>query len=313
MSSLETLVWEHKWRPSKVDDCILPATTKDTIKSYIAAGSVPSMLFSGVGGIGKTTLAKAIAAELDADLLFVNASLEGNMDTLRTTITQFVSSVSFSGGKKIVLLDEADYLSNSAQPALRGFLDEFQSNAVFILTCNFKNRIIDPLISRLTVVDFKFDKESKQQAASGMLKRACYILEQEGIEFDKKAVAAVVMKNFPDFRKTIGELQRYSTSGKIDEEILSASKDASIDDLVAFVKEKNFGKGRQWIANNTLDSASFYRTIYDKMLPLLVPQTIPPVILAIAESQFRANTGSVDQEINQAAFLVTLMSTAQFK
>jgi DNA polymerase III delta prime subunit len=313
MSSLDKLVWEQKYRPSKIDDCILPAETKKMIKELISNDNVPSMLFSGSGGVGKTTLAKAIASELDADMLFINASLENGIDTIRTTIAQFVSSVSFSGGKKIVLLDEADYLnSNSSQPAMRGFLDEFSSNAIFILTCNFKNRIIAPLISRLQVVDFKFSKEDKSSATIHMLKRAIHILTEEGVEFDKKAVASIVSKNFPDFRKTIGELQRWSSSGKIDSDILAASGDTGIEDLITFVKEKNFTKCRQWVANSSMDATSFYRTIYDKMLPVMVPQTIPPVILLIAESQFRASH-SIDQEINSIAFLVQLMSTAQFK
>lgn len=312
MSSLDKLVWEQKYRPNKIDDCILPVETKKMIKELIANENVPSMLFSGSGGVGKTTLAKAIAHELDADMLFINASLEGNIDTLRTTIAQFVSSVSFSGGKKIVLLDESDYLTSTTQPALRGFLDEFSSNAIFILTCNFKNRIIAPLISRLQVVDFKFSKEDKSAATIHMLKRAIHILTEEGVEFDKKAVASIVSKNFPDFRKTIGELQRWSSSGKIDSDILAASGDTGIEDLITFIKEKNFTKCRQWVANSSMDATSFYRTIYDKMLPVMVPQTIPPVILLIAESQFRASH-SIDQEINSIAFLVQLMSTAQFK
>lgn len=312
MSNFENKVWEIHYRPKKVDDCILPTSTKELIKNYIQNGNVPSMLFTGTGGIGKTTLGRAIAAELGSDILFINASLEGNIDTLRTTIAQFVSTVSFAGGKKIVLLDEADHLTAAVQPGLRGFMDEFQNNAIFILTCNFKERIIAPLISRLTVIDFKFNKDERADAAKNMLKRACFILDTESIEYDKKCVAAVVTKNFPDFRKTIGTLQRYSAGGKIDEGILANNSDVTISELVTYVKEKNFSKCRQWVANNTLDSNTFYRTIYDKVLPELVPQTIPPVILAIAESQFHA-AHSVDQEINQIAFLIQFMQTAQFK
>jgi DNA polymerase III delta prime subunit len=312
MSSLDNLVWAEKYRPGKIDDCILPEDTKKMIKELISKDNVPSMLFSGTGGVGKTTLARAIANELDADMLFINASLESGIDTIRTTISQFVSTVSFSGGKKIVLLDEGDYLTASSQGALRGFLDEFSSNAIFIFTCNFKNRIIAPLISRLQVVEFKFSKEDKAAAATQMLKRSIHILTTEGVEFDKKAVASIVSKNFPDFRKTISELQRWSSSGKIDSDALVASGDTGIADLVTFVKEKNFSKCRQWVANSSMDATTFYRTVYDKMLPELVPQTIPPVILLIAESQFRASH-SIDQEINSIAFLIQLMTTAQFK
>ena len=211
-----------------------------------------------------------------------------------------------------IVTHNCDHLSSSAQPALRGFLDEFSSNASFIFACNYPNRIIAPLISRLQVVEFKFSKEDKAAAATHMLKRSISILTEEGVEFDKKAVATIVSKNFPDFRKTIGELQRWSTSGKIDSDALAASGETGIEDLVSFVKEKNFSKCRQWVSNSSMDATTFYRTIYDKMLPMLVPQTIPPVILLIAESQFRASH-SVDQEINSVAFLIQLMTTAQFK
>lgn len=311
--ALENLIWELRYRPTTIDDCILPEATKKAISENIASGNLPNYLFSGTGGIGKTTLAKAIAKTLDADILFINASLDGNIDTLRTTISQFVSTVSFTGGKKIVLLDEADHLTNNTQTALRGFMDEFSSNAMFILTCNFPQRIIDPLKSRLTTIEFKFDKSAKVAAATAMLKRACFILDHENVTYDKKSVAAVVNKNFPDFRKTIGELQRYSSSGTIDSEILLASNIEPIAELAVLVKEKNFTKCRQWITNNSMDQAQFYRGIYDQLLPQLVPQTIPPVILAIADSQYRASTAAVDQEINQIAFIIQLMSTAQFK
>lgn len=310
--TFENLVWAEKYRPKKVEQTILPEATKSRVNEFIASGKIPNMLFSGSAGTGKTTLAKAIAEEINAELLYVNASLNGNIDTIRTTITQFVTSMSMEDNRKIVLLDEADYLTQSSMPALRGFMDEFSSNAIFILTCNYPQRIIEPLISRLEVINFKFNKTDKLAAMKHMLARSEFILTTESIEYEKKAVAGLIAKFFPDFRKTIGELQRFSSSGKIDAEILTLAGSSDIDELIGFVKDKNFTKCRSWVANASVDASSFYRAMYDNLQPLLVPASIPPVILAIAESQYRA-AFSVDPEINTMAFLIQLMSTAQFK
>lgn len=314
MSDLDNLVWEQKYRPKTIDDTILPERIKKTLKEIIASGKMQNFLFSGSHGIGKTTTALAIADELGADILFVNASLNGNIDTLRTTITQFVSSVSFTDSRKIVVFDEADYMNaQSTQPSMRGFMDEFSKNAIFIFTCNNKSRLIAPLReSRLETIDFKFNKDEKQAAAGQMLKRCCEILELEGIEYDKKSVAGLVAKNFPDFRKILGQLQYYSSSGKIDSGILVLDADGSFDVLVKAIKEKDFSGCRKWITNNSLDAAVFYRTLYDKLLPLLVSVTVPQSILHINDFQYQA-TSSVDQEINQMAFLINLMRDAQFK
>lgn len=311
--SLENLVWAEKWRPSKVEDCILPGPVSKMIKEQIASGKLPNYLFSGGAGIGKTTLAYAIAAEINADVLFVNASLDGNIDLLRTKITQFVSTVSFTDSRKIVVLDEADYLSQSnVQPALRGFMDEFSSNAIFILTCNYPNRIIDPLKSRLTCVEFKFSKEEKQPAAMQMLKRVCMILDTEKVTFDKKSVAGLITRNFPDFRRTLVELQRYSSSGTIDSGILAKIDETGLEELTAALKEKNFAKCRQWVANSSMDSSQFYRLFYDKVSPLLAPASVPQMILLAADYGFKA-THSVDQEINQTAFIISMMTSCQWR
>lgn len=312
VSNLSNLVWEQRFRPTSVIDTILPDTTKKMIQDVISSGNIPNFLFAGTSGTGKTTAARAIAHQLGADLLFINASLDSGIDTLRTTITQFVSTVSFTDSKKIVLLDECDHLSNSTQPALRGFMDEFSSNAIFIFTCNHKSRIIDALLSRLMVVDFKFAKEEKISAAKQMLIRCCNILDQESVKYDKSAVAALVQKNFPDFRKTLVELQRYSASGQIDSGIVAISNDSNMSELFTFIKGKDFTKCRQWVTNNSLDSATFYRGIYDKMLPELIPQSVPTLILQINEFQHQA-TSSVDLEINQIAFIINVMRDAQFK
>lgn len=313
MSDLGNLVWEQKYRPKKIEDVVLPGPVKEMIRAQIKSGSVPSFLFSGPAGCGKTTAAYAIAHELGADVLFVNASLDGNIDTLRTKITQFVSTVSFSDSRKLVVLDEADFLSaNTVQPALRGFMDTFSDNAIFILTCNYKSRIIDPLQSRLTCIDFKFSKEEKTPAAMMMLKRVCQILETENVSYDKKTVAALITKNFPDFRRTLVDLQRYSASGTIDSGILAALDAGGIDELVENLREKNFTKCRSWVANNSLDSSQFYRMFYDRVSALLAPPSVPQCILLIAESEFKA-AHSVDQEINQMAFIIQFMQSCTWK
>ncbi len=447
MSNIKNLVWSEKWRPSKLDDCILPEPIKTLLKEQIASGKLNNYLFSGGAGIGKTTAAYAIANELDADILYINASLDGNIDTLRTKITQFVSTVSFTNSRKIVLLDEGDYLNcfsgeqsiivlneineistekledlvgkditvvsynfktskqedskavvfvsgekelfkvifedgthmtctddhpffdafgnaatihsgalfavngemveiksissigvqkvydvttesenhnfllyngivahncTSTQPALRGFMDTFSDNATFIITCNFPNRIIAPLHSRLSSIEFKFTKEDKQAAAMQMMKRTCMILDSENITYDKKTIAGLITRNFPDFRRTLVELQRYSSSGSIDSGILATFDDTGFDELTNALKDKSFTRCRQWVANNSMEATQFYRMFYDKVSPLLQPASVPQMILLLADYGFKA-THSVDQEINSMAFLVTFMQSCQFK
>jgi len=311
--SLSDLIWAEKYRPKAIDGVVLPVATKKMLKEQLASGKVPNLLFaSSSPGTGKTTCAYAIANELAADILFINASLDGNIDLLRTKLTQFVSTVSFTDSKKIVVLDEFDYTSSASQPAMRGFLDEFSSNATFIFTCNYPERIIPALQSRLTRIDFKFDKDEKQSAMMQMLKNVCSILDTELIKYDKKTVAALVQKNFPDFRRTISELQRYSSSGEIDSGILATIDDSGMTELVVALKEKNFNKCRQWVANNQMDTAQFYRMFYDKISLMLVPQSIPQLILLIGDAQFKA-AHSIDLEINSMCMLINFMQTCQFK
>ncbi len=311
--SLSDLIWAEKYRPKTIDGVVLPASTKKMLKEQLASGNVPNLMLSSPSpGTGKTTVARAIANELAADVLFINASLEGNIDLIRTKLMQFVSSVSFTDSKKIVVLDEFDYSSTSAQPAMRGFIDEFSANATFIFTCNYPERIIPAVQSRLTRIDFKFDKDEKQSAMMHMLKSVCLILDKESVKYDKKTVAALVQKNFPDFRRTISELQRYSSSGEIDSGILATIDDSGMAELVAALKEKNFNKCRQWVANNQMDTAQFYRMFYDKISLLLVPQSIPQLILLIGDAQFKA-AHSIDLEINSMAYLVQFMSSCSFK
>lgn len=313
MSKVKDLIWSERYRPKTIDECILPKETINQVREFITAENIPNFLFCGSPGTGKTTLAKAICNMIGAEPLFINASNENGIDVLRTKIMQFASTVSFDNSKKVVILDEADYLNaNSIQPAFRSFIEEFSNNCTFIFTCNYKNRIIEPLRSRLTVIDFKITNEEKMTMAGGMLKRVCKILEDEGVEYDKKVVAALITKHFPDFRKTILELQRYSISGKIDSGILTNLDEENFNVLLSSVKEKNFSAVRQWVANNNIEPTSFFRAFYDKATPKLIPQTIPQLILLIGEYQFRA-AQSVDQEINAMAFLVEVMQQCQFK
>ena len=311
--SLSDLIWAEKYRPKTINDVVLPAATKKMLKEQLTSGKVPNLLFaSSSPGTGKTTCAYAIANELSADLLFINASLDGNIDLLRTKLTQFVSSVSFTDSKKIVVLDEFDYVTSATSPAIRGFLDEFSSNATFIFTCNYPERIIPAVQSRLTRIDFKFPKEEVQSAMMQMLKNVCSILDKESVKYDKKTVAALVQKNFPDFRRTISELQRYSSSGEIDSGILATIDDSGMTELIAALREKNFNKCRQWVANNQMDTAQFYRMFYDKISLMLVPQSVPQLILLIGDAQFKA-AHSIDLEINSMAFIVSFLSSCVFK
>jgi DNA polymerase III delta prime subunit len=311
--SVTNYIWSERFRPRTIDECILPEATKTAVKEFVAQGRIPNFLFAGSPGTGKTTLAKAICNELKAEYLFINASNENGIDVLRTKIAQFASTISLTEAKKVVILDESDYLNqNSVMPALRGFIEEFSSNVSFIFTCNYKNRIIEPLQSRLTLVEFKISKTEKQVLASQMLKRACFILEENVVPFDKKVVAALVAKFFPDFRKTISELQRYSTSGTIDSGVLQNFDESSFKELINSLKEKNFGKIRQWVANNSPDSVSFFRKMYDEVSPQLVPQAVPQLILHIAEYQYKASFVA-DQEVNIVAFLIEVLRDCQFQ
>lgn len=310
----DQFLFVEKYRPQKIDDCILPDALKKTIKDVIAQGEIPNMLFTGTAGVGKTTVAKAIAKELDADLLYINASLDTSIDMLRTTIAQYASTISLHGGKKIVLLDEADHSNpQHFQPALRGFIEEFSSNCRFILTCNFKNRILEPIHSRCTVIDFKIDSKEKQQIAAQFFKRVTQILKQEQIEFDPKVVAELITKHFPDYRRILNELQRYSVSGKIDSGILVNMSDESFKELMINMKEKNFTEVRKWVAKNSdADSTQLFRNIYDRSSDYLETKSIPQLVLILADYQHRG-AFVADQELNIMAAMTEVMSSCSFK
>ena len=306
-------LWVEKYRPQKVADTILPTKLKETFQKIIDGGELPNMLFTGTAGLGKTTVAKAMCNELNCDYILINGSEEGNIDTLRTKIKQFASSVSLSSDFKVVILDEADYLNpQSTQPALRGFIEEFSSNCRFILTCNFKNRIIEQLHSRCGVYEFNTSKKDLAPIAGQFMKRCQYILEEEGVSYTQMAVADLIMKFAPDWRRVINELQRYSVNGNIDAGIVNVVSDKNYDDLFSYLKNKDFKKMRSWVVNNIdTDASAIFRAIYDKMAEKVAPQSIPQLVLILGDYQYK-NAFVADHELNVVACLTEVMSDVQF-
>ena len=307
-------LWVEEYRPKTIDDCILPQSLKTLFQSFIDKGELSNLLFSGTPGIGKTTVAKALCEQLNCDWIMINGSEEGGIDVLRNKIKNFASTSSLSGGKKVVILDEADYLNpQSTQPALRGFIEEFHANCRFILTCNFKNRLIDPLHSRFSNIEFKIANKEKPKLASKLFERATNILTEQNVDYDKKVLAELIKKHFPDFRKLINELQRYSVSGVIDAGILVNVSDENLKTLVHHLKDKEFGEMRKWVVNNIdNDPVKVFRKIYDSMYENLQPETIPHAVLIIADYQYKS-AFVADQEINLVACLTELMSQVKFK
>ena len=307
-------LWVEKYRPQKIDECVLPEALKKTFHEYIAQGELPTFLFCGSAGVGKTTVAKALCNEIGAEYLFINGSEESGIDVLRTKIKSFASSVSLTDAKKVVILDEADYLNpNSTQPALRAFIEEFSANCRFIFTCNYKNRIIEPLHSRCAVIDFKIDNKDKQETMGAFFKRAVQILKQENIEFDSKVVAEVVAKHFPDYRRVLNELQRYSVSGKIDTGILVNVGEESYKELMKNLRDMNFTEVRKWVGKNSdMDSVGLFRELYDNASTLLEPQSIPQMVITLADYQYKA-AFVADHELNTMAALTEIMANCKFK
>ena len=307
-------LWVEEYRPKTIEDCILPDSLKTLFTSFIKKGELSNMLFSGTPGIGKTTVAKALCEELNCDWIMINGSEEGGIDVLRNKIKNFASTVSLSGGKKVVILDEADYLNpQSTQPALRGFVEEFHKNCRFILTCNFKNRIIEPLHSRFSNIEFKVNPKDKPKLASRLFERAIFILKEKNISYEDKVLVELITKHFPDFRKLINELQRYSVSGSIDAGILVNVSDENLKTLITHLKNKEFSDMRKWVVNNLdNDPVKIFRRIYDTLYSNLEPSTIPHAVLIIADYQYKS-AFVADQEINLVACLTELMSQVKFK
>jgi len=308
----EEFVWATKYRPYTVKDCVLPEATREMVEGLLSKGEVPHMLFFGPPGCGKTTLAKAMSNELQSDLLFINASMEAGIDLLRTQIQSFASTVSLSDtGPKIVVLDEMDGSTPAFQAALKGFLEAFGANCRFIFTANHKQKIIEPLHSRCTMIDFKITSKDKISIATKMMGRCTHILEQEQITYDKKVLAELIKRNFPDFRKTLNELQRYSVSGTIDSGILLDLNQDSFKELFVAMKAKKFNDVQKWVRKNDSD-VSLYRQLYDQALNIIDEKSVPQLILILADYSYKA-AFVADPEINTLACLVEIMGSCSFK
>lgn len=310
----DEILWVERYRPHTIRECILPESLKADFQKYVDDGTVPNMLFAGGAGVGKTTVARALCDEIGLDYILINGSDESGIDTLRTKVKGFASSVSLYGGRKVIIIDEADYLNpNSTQPAFRGVIEEFSTNCSFIFTCNYKNRIIEPLHSRCAVIDFKLKNGDKAKMASAFMKRCQQILDREKIEYDPKVVAEVITKFFPDNRRILNELQRYSVRGRIDSGILAHSSDVKFADLMTALKAKNFNEARKWVATNHDNDANvIFRQLYDRLSEVLEPNTIPVAVVILGKYQYQA-AFVADPEINLMACVTELMCEASFK
>ncbi len=313
---MSNFIWVEKYRPKTIEECILPDNIKKTFKEFLNKGEIPNMLLAGPPGVGKTTVAKALCNELGVDFYVINGSDEGRfLDTVLNNAKNFASTVSLASEAKhkVIIIDEADNTRNDVQLLLRAFIEEFAGNCRFIFTCNYKNKILEPLHSRCAVVDFSIRGKEKQQIAAAFFQRLNFILEQERIETDKKVLVELINKHFPDWRRVLNECQRYSVSGKIDSGILAAFSDVAVDDLIKNLKAKNFPEVRKWVNNNMdNDTSVLFRRIYDSLYESLVPTTIPAAVLVIAKYQYQM-AFVADQEINMLACLTEIMVECEFK
>jgi len=307
-------LYVEKYRPHKIEDCILPDRLKKVFQDYVTKGDIPNLMLTGTAGCGKTTVAKAMCEEIGCNFLFINSSDERGIDTLRTKIKGYASTVSLTGGRKVIILDEADYLTPEAQAGLRGAIEEFSENCSFIFTCNFKARLIDALHSRCSVIDFALKGDEKAKMAAQMFKRLANILTEESITYDKDVLGKIVQRYFPDYRRTLNELQRYSTSGNIDAGVLSQVESVrKLDDLIKALKDKDFSTMRKWVVNNSdIDQSRIFRSIYDNLCVYLKAESVPQAVVNLAKYQYQA-AFVADQELNLVACLTELMVDCEMK
>ncbi len=309
----ESFLWVEKYRPSTINDCILPDRLKKPFQEYVNNKEIPNLMLTGTAGVGKTTVARAMCDEIGINHLYINASENRGIDVLRTTIRNYASTVSLTGGKKVIILDEADYMTPDAQAAMRGAIEEFAANCTFIFTCNFKSKLIEAIHSRCSVIDFALRNDEKAKMASQLMKRMENILTQESVTYDKTVLAKIIEKYFPDYRRTLNELQRYSSSGSLDAGIVAQLSDVrKIGDLVKHLKDKNFGEMRKWcVANSDIEPARIYRKIYDGLYEYMKPHSIPQAVVTIGKYQYQA-AFVADQEINLVACLTELMVECEY-
>ena len=310
---MSEFLWVEKYRPKTVAECILPDRIKKVFQEYVDSENIPNLMLTGSAGVGKTTVAKAMCEQLGVNHLFINSSEERGIDMLRTKIKGYASTISLSGGRKVIILDEADYLTPEAQAGLRGAIEEFSNNCSFIFTCNFKSRLIDALHSRCSVIDFSLKADEKPRMASQLFSRLSIVLNKEGVEYDKQVLIKIIEKHFPDYRRTLNELQRYSSSGYIDAGTLSQISDVrKISELAGYLKDGNFAEMRKWVvANSDIEPARIYRKIYDSLYDFFKPESIPQAVVIISKYQYQS-AFVADQEINLVACLTEIMVDCEF-